>query len=291
MKLYEALGLPDTIKLILDNNRVDILNYCKENKPLLIRADYSDLKTNILITFETRLDYGSYIEYKKIIKSNYMLAPITVGKPANFNPELIIKSLGHELLHCYELYQTKTEISSVWNKTDAINRIKTNSTDGTILYITDLFYLSLPTEVRARIAAVNLQLVKSKDKLNTLKQTKEWEYMMALINFNPELVYNNLVKIYKNNVDMLLAVINTFTYELQLQQINNLVELKNWLIRLGKYFKYIAGYYKKKMLKLTVTNETITYEKINSYETYLLKAEKKLLKDFPLDYKTFFENF
>jgi len=294
--LNEKLGIPNTILNIINENRENILIYSKELKDLFIKIDYSDLKTSINLKFIKKNSYSSYIKYNEYINNNFNFCEIGIGIPESPTSELIFKSISHELLHAYELYQLKDKLKyTKWNRTDALNRI---SIDGDlnvpyILYLKDLFYLALPHEIRARTASIYLQLldVNRSDILNKLKKTREWEFYNSLVNFNSIKIYNILIE--KEDFDKVVSNIKLFNKNLDLEfKIDTKNDLKVYLQRLEKYFKMVAQKHKRKLLKIagSIINESelklnwiASDPVIKTYEEYEEEYDMIIYND--LDYK------
>jgi hypothetical protein len=291
MILNEKFGIPNTILDIINKNTEIILHLNDIN----INVDYIDFKTTINLKFKNDDSYHSTIKYNEFIYNNFKNCVISISIPNTPKKELILKSLAHELLHAYELYNLKSELEyTKWKSTNALNHIKQDQ-PRYILYLKDLFYLALPHEIRARNSTLYLQLYKVDKKmiLTKLKQTREWEYYNVLETFNSTALFNRILQ---EDHDKVISNIILFNKLLDLNfKISNINDVNIYLQRMEKYFKLVASKYKKKMLKIAVSiiNESVldytTEEPITlslgllTYDDYIEYYNKRTYKE--MDYK------
>jgi hypothetical protein len=265
-KIYESKGTPDIIREILNENSSKIKEILVNknttvlsllvNKSQNINKKLIHLKCNLNIWFNF-IDLDSYngnIKFEDCIKSNFEDCEINIFIPkSNIDKLRVYKSLSHELTHLYELYQIKDVFDkSSWVKSKKLNifdNLKLN--DGLIRYFRDIFYSSLPHEIRANLSSLEVYLIglNSKDQSyirNELGKTSEWSRYKAISDFNTDRYIDDLISRY--NESFTIRIFNIFNEILGIEyQIKNINDLKIYFNKWKKYFTKISNEYKRKI--------------------------------------------
>jgi len=292
MLILESKGTPNIILDIVNKYENEILNGIKSFLPINISINEKKLVANLEIIFNHGNRFTGNINFKECVDSNFKNCVINIDLP-NINIDLIIKSLIHELTHLYELYQIKDFYSETkWKRTEVLYDTRTQNINSEIHYFRDIFYLSLPYEVNARVSSLYKYLfdtqIKDRDKLEKiLINTMEWKNMLNLKNFSYKELYDNLMIKYINNKRFLYDIFNLFNLKMNIKtKINSDIDLYNYLKNSSKYFKSVSSNYKKKIIKVLyrVIDDRIDEgywtmpTKIVVYEDYI-KENKKENKD------------
>ena len=180
---------------------------------------------------------------------------------------------------------------------------------GLIRYFRDIFYASLPHEIRANLSSLEVFLIglKSKDEKylrDELEKTTEWSRYKAIFEFNPENYLIDLLDRY--GLDFTINSFNLFNkvLEIRTNKINNKDQLINYFKKWKRYFLDISKDYKlkienkiKKVIEVDESNYgTEIYEdKILKYSDYLKDSIKysrdcKLNDILSINYQKYFEN-
>ena len=309
--ILEKRGTPDILKEIIKENYYNIQAILNSNNNGNLKLDIDKsaqletkivyLKCNLTINFELKIgnNYTGNINYLSIIENNFNSCIIDVFLPINPTLKQTLSALSHELLHLYELYQIKDIFEKTrWNDTTIISDIEKMNimSYSTIRYFKDLFYLSLPYEIRARITSLHFHLLSLRSNnedilLKELKDTKEWKYFKMLENFDIDKYYNLLLK--EMDIDSAINIFNFFNEKLKINfKIDTKDDLLNYFNSSKKYFNKIANYYKKKINKIIkdLTNETFEYI---HHDRHLLSFEELMElkiteKEKDIDYKLYF---
>lgn len=316
--INESKGTPNIIKDIISENSKTI-NKIIENgvndyisisidKSINLGDKISSLKCYLNIYFHFNKDYNGNIKFEKCIESSFKDCEINIFIPENFEKIRVYKSIVHELTHLYELYQIK----DIFDKTSWIKSRNLNTYDilskskGLIRYFRDIFYSSLPHEIRSNLSSLHILLIglKSKDEnylRSKLEKTSEWSRYKAISEFNPEKYLTDLL----NNYD-LEFVINSFNLfnkvlEIKFKPIESKENLLKYFNNWKKYFIEISNKYEykinKKIKDVIESNDdeygTEIYEdKILKYSDYLndnqYNRDLKLSKLLNIDYKNYF---
>ena len=179
---------------------------------------------------------------------------------------LILKTLLHELTHLFELYQIKDIYNQTkWNRLEILYDTRNQNIDTSLHYFRDIFYLSLPFEINARVSSVYKYLfdtnIKDKKQLEEiLLNTIEWKNMENLKDFSYKELYNNLIDKYKTDKILLYELFNIFNSKMGIKtNINSDLDLYNYLKNSNRYFKSVSLNFKKKLLKVLyrVINENL----------------------------------
>jgi hypothetical protein len=203
--ILESRGTPDILKEIISENIDTIKEIISKsvnssinldiNKSIVLSDRKVSLKCNLVImfNFDVKYNYTGDINYLSIINSNFKSCIINVFLPILSTIGNTLSALSHELLHLYELYQ----IRKIFDKTrwkDTTTLIDLGKFDiimkyGTIKYFKDLFYLSLPHEINARVASLHFYLLSFRinDKVFLLKKLEDtivWIYLLMLKDFD-----------------------------------------------------------------------------------------------------------
>lgn len=308
MLILEKRGISDIIKEIIDENLNTIIGIMNNNidgsinlyvdKKLIKNA----LKCELLINFyfEKKYNYTGDINYLSIIQNNFKNCIINIYLPFNPNINNLLSALSHELTHLYELYQIKDIFNKTkWENTTILNDLgKMDLLDEykSLKYFKDLFYLSLPHEIRARITSLhfyllNLRTNDNKELINNLISTKEYRYYKMLKNFNVNNYYENL----SNEMD-LDSMFNFFNFFINIMSIKfKKIETKNdlfvFLNKTNKYFNDVCFFYKKKISRimkdvgLTNFDYLLEDKDIHSFEEY----KNNFKKPEEINYNNYFQ--
>jgi hypothetical protein len=310
--ILEKRGTPDILKEIIKENYNNIQTILSNNKnySLLLNIDKSAqlenkivyLKCNLTINFnfETRYKYTGDINYLSIIESDFKNCIINIFLPINSRIEETLSALSHELLHLYELYQIK----NIFNKTkwqdiqilDNIEKMEIYNYNS-IKYFKNLFYLSLPHEIRARVTSLHFHLLSLRSNnedilLKELEDTKEWKYFKMLENFDIDKYYYLLLK--EMDVDSAINIFNFLNEKIKINfKIDTENDILNYLSRSKKYFNKISHLYKKKVNRIIkdLTNQTFEYI---HHDRYILSFEelieaKIVSRQKDIDYRNYFK--
>lgn len=257
MLLLEKMGTPDIILSIVNKYEEKILECIKNYKSINININEIDLKSNLIINFKQNDEFGGNINFKECIDSNFQNCIINIFYPSFVDLSKIIKFLSHELTHLYELYQIKNIFyDSKWLRSKALLDTKYMNIFYTFHYFRDIFYLSLPHEINARLSSLYKYLLDSKlkdknDLMKILKKTTEWQNFLNLKNFDNKKCYEDLIIDYNSDKKLLYELFNIFNINMKIKTtVNSDTDVFNYLKNSKKYFKKVASRYKKKMLKI-----------------------------------------
>lgn len=252
MNINESMGTPSLIREIFNEIKIDldrILNsntsdsiLISVNKSLLIKDKQVSLKSKLKITIsfnQKSPQYNGNINFLSCIKSEFEECIIYLSIPEYPDKKRTYKSLMHELTHLYELYQVKDIFySTTWQKSIFLSEFDKTEIKKYIEYFRDIYYISLPHEIRATISSIEIFLISlfTKD-INILKselgKTTEWNRYESIRDFDPNKISISLINDYKyNNVIRMLNIFN------KINKINFI--LKNE----SDIFKYFQGWKK-----------------------------------------------
>jgi hypothetical protein len=321
MTIFESKSTPSIIRRLLDNliPKIDNIIYKKINDHIKVDIDEFDyikersrkvfLKCNLTINiiFNSN-DYSGNINFEECINSDFKKCIINIKSPNNLIKKYIYKTILHELTHLYELYQIKDIYEKTsWSKSKKLlifDKATENININQLYYFRDIYYISLPHEIRATISSVEIFLISlmTTDKnimLDELKETTEYSRYRSLLDFNPHKLCNDLLSFYGPN--MVIRVLNLFNkinnvnFELK-KESDILKYLKNW----NKYFKHVANdlieSFNRKIDEISKGNH-IEYQNIDylkeskfsnilPYEDYI-KEEKRDIELYCLLYTDF----
>ena len=302
--INESRSTPSIIRVIFNEIKKDLDSILDSNKSNLISININknepvnnkivSLKSNqkIDIKFDTINDkYNGNINFLSCIKSNFENCIISLSIPNSPEKSRVYKSLIHELTHLYELYQVKDIFySTSWIKSKRLSDFDTsdfNTSDfndkSLIRYFRDIYYVSLPNEVRATISSIEIFLICliTKDP-NTLKseleKTTEWNRYESIRDFNPTEYSSDLIMEYgsKNTIE----IINNFN------KINNI----NYTIKtISDIIKYFNGW-KKYLNDVAIKMNKKINKKIIEISNRENKDEDSYLhedKDIIISYKSY----
>lgn len=295
--IFETKGTPDLITDFIDEN-IDLLKkHIITKKDLQLNIDDSKLKANIKFQFKEGLRYNSNIDFKTFL--NIGSCTITQYYPDN-NFKLIIKSIIHELTHLYELFQIKNNYNDTkWKRTEMLNLTEYQNSYPKLKYFRDLYYLSLPHEINARVSSLYYYLAtmeKNVDIEEELKNTTEYKNYLNLKEFDFKNLYNDIIEDIENNKigdNEIYAMLNSFNKLMKIKmEINTNKELYIYLKNTKKYFNKIAKNYKQKIYVVlnrafeerNKIDENIIYCDFSSYNDFKNKYnDKNTLRDIKLN--------
>lgn len=254
-QIFESKGTPDFVKDFITTNNNLIVKSIKSNIDLFIKIDRDDISCSLTIKFNTEERYNGNINYKNCLDSNFDKCIINIFYPEIYDTSMIIKSLGHELTHLYELYQIKDKYDKTkWKWQDAITNTKEqDNSDSKIKYFRDIFYLSLPQEINARVSSLYgyLYMNKSNNLDDCLRNSIEWINYINMINFSYDLLYTDLVRIFEDKKSLLYFMFNDFNENLGInKKIENDADLVRYLKRFDDRLKVLANKFKNKMIRV-----------------------------------------
>jgi hypothetical protein len=314
--ILEKRGTPNIIKEIIEENKKTIEDIILINKNesivlnihknSIITSDSSKDRIVFLIcnltinfNFETRYKYTGDINYLSIIESDFKNCIINIFLPVNPTIKETLSALSHELLHLYELYQVKNIFKKTkWQDIQILDNIEKMEiyNYNSIKYFKNLFYLSLPHEIRARITSLHFHLISLRSNnedilLKELEDTKEWKYFKMLENFDIDKYYYLLLK--EMDVDSVINIFNFLNEKLKINfKIDTENDILNYLNRSKKYFNKISQFYKKKVDRIIKDLKNQTFEYIH-HDRHLLSfeeiKEKIVSKQKDIDYRNYFK--
>jgi hypothetical protein len=322
--INESMGTPDIIREIINENsksiNLIILNGVNKSLNLKINKSSNQRKGKVLLNcilninfyFTDSKNYNGDIKFYKCIESDFKDCEINIYLPnKNIEKISVYKSLIHELTHLYELYQIKDFFKkSSWMKTMNLYEFdKLDINSGLVRYFRDIFYASLPHEIRANLSSLEVFLIglRSKDEKylkDELENTTEWSRYKAISEFNPENYLIDLLNRY--GLDFTINSFNSFNkvLEIRTNKISNKEQLIKYFKKWKRYFSDISKDYKlkienkiKKVIEVDESNYgTEIYEdKILKYSDYLKDSIKysrdcKLNDILSINYQKYFEN-
>ena len=290
--INESRGTPSLIKEVFNEIKNDLDDILKSNKSNSISIDIDknlsvndkqvDLKSNlkILITFNPKsTQYNGNINFLTCIKSDFKECVISLSIPDHPDNKRVYKSLIHELTHLYELYQVKDIFySTSWRKSVSLSDFGKTPIKPHIEYFRDIFYISLPHEVRATISSIEIFLIslftKDIDILKTeLKKTTEWNRYESIRDFDPDMISTSLINDYNsNNVIRMLNIFN------KINNIDFLLKTESDILRYFKgWKKYLSSVSKKMYDKIEKKIIEISNREISDAEIYETHEDKNIL--------------
>ena len=303
-EINESRGTPSIIKEVFNEIKSDLDNILESNIPNSISIDIDkslsinnkqvSLKSNLKILFnfnENTTQYNGNINFLTCIKSDFKDCIISLSIPKDPDKKRVYKSLIHELTHLYEIYQVKDIFySTSWQKSISLSQFDRTDIKPYIEYFRDIFYISLPHEVRATISSIEIFLIslftKDVDTLRgELKKTTEWNRYESIRDFDTDKLSYNLINDYNsNNVIRMLNIFN---------KINNITFILKKESDINKYFKGWKKYlnrvsekmYSKIEKKITEISNKKPYDgeiyeehedkNISTYEDYRKKNRRE----------------
>ena len=254
--LFESKGIPD-----------DIVNFIDEkiSKDIIVNKDtcikYIINTNNIKSSFILKINYvkndneiyNGNIEFLNAIENDFNDVKINLNI-SSMNPikDKILSTLLHELTHLYELYQIKDFfIDTKWNRSKSL--IDSNKQDKIKIfkYYRDLYYLTSPQEVNARVSSAYYKLYKSDGDsiLDELKKTTEWLNLNNIKEFKPFEYSKKLIEIL--GLDFTIFLLNEFNDIMNIKtKINTELDIYNYFKKYKKYSNSVYKNYKDKLLKI-----------------------------------------
>ena len=251
--INESKGHPDIVSKIINDNYNSIINNIDSKNKLLLVINESNLYCNLNINFNNGVRYSGNLNFVECISSKFNNCIINIFFPKKHDINLIIKSLSHELTHLYELYQVKYIYSTTqWKRSEALYNTSNQNVNSLIKYFRDIFYLSLPQEINARVSSLYLYLSSfDVDIEKKLKNTIEWDNYRNLKDFDSKILYNDLIVKFHDNKDILYFIFNEFNKNMKIESnIKNDEDLFRYLNKCEKYFNKVSVNYRKKIFKL-----------------------------------------
>jgi hypothetical protein len=291
-KINESRGTPSIIKEVFNEIKNDLDNILKSNisnsifididKSSLINNKQVSLKSNlkILLEFTNITQYNGNINFLTCIKSDFKDCIISLSIPKDPDKKRVYKSLLHELTHLYEIYQVKDIFySTSWQKSISLSQFDRTEIKPYIEYFRDIFYISLPHEIRATISSVEIFLIslftKDIDILrNELKKTTEWNRYESIRDFDPEQLSYNLINDYNsNNVIRMLNIFN------KINNIDFILKKESDILRYFKgWKKYLNRVSEKMYSKIEKKIIEISNKKPYDGEVYETHEDKNILR-------------
>lgn len=264
--INEGRGISDIIKEYSDF----IYSLFKDGElKIQLDLDYNQLPLNDLrIEFNYSTKYYGKTDptYSQLINNKLHDVNIYINiDKNNINSSKIKGLIAHELTHIKEFYeiQKKMELTKIKIIPTHLNiKLAYNSLDidreSKYYYFIYLLYLSLDTEMNARIAQVYHYLYDFKitDKnilLNKLKEHKNWEYLEMLNNFNHiDFIKNNISEI---GLESLIKITNDLVEKFKNKNLNKNTKLLNFITEITNeeelydFYKNFSDYFKQKSSK------------------------------------------
>ena len=273
-KIYEKIGTPNIILDLLNDKLVYIKSSINNSNKFNLNINDSQVINNKLVSIKCDINieveigskYSGKLDHKMCISTNFKKCNIIVTRPDKYDVNVIIKTLFHELIHIYELYQIKSifDENKKWN-------INYKSFDDLydsdiIVYFRDLIYTSRKQEVNAKVASLSVYL--RLKKTNDLKQIKsditnttEWNHYLALYNFNPKKYLSDLLKRYDK--EFLFVTFNYLNRVIGSKtQIKSLDDIINYFQSTKRYFRKVCKEYRYKLDKITYDIHTYNFKNI-----------------------------
>lgn len=317
--INESKGTPDIVREIISENSKSInsIILSKINKSINLEINKVFNKKslnctlNINFFFKDVQNYNGNIKFQKCIDSEFEDCEINIFIPKNDIKKLsVYKSLSHELTHLYELYQIKDFFKKTsWMKSLNLYKFdELNIGKGLIRYFRDIYYATLPHEIRANLSSLEVFLIglMSKDEKylrDKLEKTTEWSRFKAISEFNVELFLNDMLLNY--DLSFILNVFNIFNKILEIKfNLSTYEDLVRYFQNWKKYFLDVSKKYKSKIdnkIKHIIESDKNEYgieiyeDKILKYSDYLkddisYSREVKLDELLKIDYLSYFEN-
>ncbi len=316
MNINESLGTPDIIREIISENLLDITNIIDSkkdsvlkldiNKSIMIRNSIRKLICRVHINFNFRNvdNYNGDVNFDECISSDFNDCRINIYLPMDANLNLCLKSLSHELTHIYELYQIKDIYDDTrWRQSKNLKKFD-DLYEGfdKIIYFRNLFYTSLPHEIRSKVSSIGIYLgtlsTNNKDEIvNRLEELTEWNHYLSLKNFNPVKYLEDLLNEFSE--DVLVTTFNYFNKLMYIdRRISNKEDILMYFKKTKKYFDIVFDRYGKKIFKIvnklsnSVDNSEVLEkwsDSIISYGDFSIRRNN-IIEDilYDIDYKKFY---
>lgn len=161
------------------------------------------------------------------------------------------------------------------------------------MYFRDIYYASLPHEIRATISSLEIYLIsfESKDPMflrNELEKTNEWKRYESMVNFDPDSLSSDMIMEYglKNT----LYILNLFNRinKINSKNLESISDVLKYFKVWKKYLTHISSNIKikidKKIKEISESKEDNLYihedKEIMNYEDYLkIGLREKNLED------------
>lgn len=309
--LFESKGTPDILKQIIYENENIIQNIINERKDdvIIINIDrkikINDkrilFKCNLTINLHFKLlnKYTGDINFMECIESNFDNCIINIYLPTFSKLENVLRTVAHELHHLYELYQIK----DIFDKTKWLNSKALNDIDKMdfikyeyVKKFRDIFYLSLPHEIRARITSLHFYLINLNTKnknilLFNLENTIEYNYYLKLKDFDVQDYYNGFLKDF--SIGEIIEIFNFFNKIMNINfKINNVDDFLKYLNKMKNYFSKLSNDYIKKIYRIinNVINDSVDNRILYDKNIFTFDELMELRKYKPeeINYKDYF---
>jgi hypothetical protein len=268
MVINEKYGIPEILKSLLEIVNSKIEDSLSNNESSIL-IDFVSPEINLknlqieLVNRNKDTIYGicQFGTYTPILnKKNGQLNNPSIKLEFNFNNFDRVdlkKTILHELLHIYEVYnrivgKTKSDIN--WKLNKIIFKLRDKYNDDK--FISDflyVIYLSLDQEIGARVAetytilmdknTTNLEILK-----NVLENNTSWKYMKVLGNFNPSnynINYTLLDSCFKEINTQMNGEIEKLNISL-FKDLDSKTLLKKWI----NNFKIKSKKFERKLLRI-----------------------------------------
>lgn len=276
MSINEKYGVPNILKSLLEMIYLKVEDSLSKNE-FSILIDFESSEINLknlqieLVNINRNTIYGicKFGIYTPILnKKNGQLNNSSIKLEFDFNNFDNVdlkKTILHELLHIYEVYnriisKTNTDINWKLNKIifEIRDRYKDDKFISDFLYV---IYLSLDQEIGARVAetytilmdknTTNLDILK-----NTLKNNTSWKYMKVLGDFNQSnyninyILLDNCFKEINTQMNGKIDKLNISLFK----DLDSKTLLKKWI----NNFKIKSKKFERKLLRIIpeVINDT-----------------------------------
>jgi len=257
--LLESKGIPNTLKYFLNNI---IINLSGKTE-IFININESDFKIKKL-KIKLNNSKSNYYGFSKfgIFTQNDELIDTSINIYFNFNNlniKLLKKTILHELLHIYEIYQrykNKTSKKLQWDFINEIQKLRNEYNDKFIKDFMFIIYLSSDQEINARIAETYSVLYDEKEiDTNKLKKvllnSNVWELKNKIKEFNInnyhidyDLLMDFFIKL--NNIMNKLSVKQFKIFKLPKDK----NDIDNLLKKYKSFFTKKSIYFEKKLIKI-----------------------------------------
>lgn len=316
MNINESTGTPHIIREIISENLLDITNIIDSkkdnvlkldiNKSILIRNSIHTLMCKVRINFHFRNvdNYNGDVNFDECISSDFNDCRINIYLPMWANLNLFLKSLSHELTHIYELYQIRDIYDDTrWKQSKNLKKFD-DLYEGfdKIIYFRNLFYTSLPHEIRSKVSSIGIYLgtlsTNNKDEIvNRLEELTEWNHYISLKNFNPVIYLEDLLNEFSEDI-----LVTTFNYFNKLMDIDTRISNKGDILmyfkKTKKYFDVVCDRYGEKIFKIVnkLSNNVDSSEVLEKWTDSIISygyfsiRRNNIIEDilYDIDYREFY---
>lgn len=290
--MNESLGVPDDISNFISQKidpKIDEILKIQIDQILYFKIDSDNIKADIKIFFHFKKNnidrYSGNINYKESVESKFKNVKIIINILSE-NPDKyrILESIQHEMTHLYDLYHIKDFLHETkWRKTT--NLIDSNRQDRISLfaYFRNLYYLSLPHEINARVSAVQqrlykLNIVDTKILIEEIKKTNSWKNLINFKDFDPKKYTNDLINLL--GLKFVIYLINEFNSFMGIKtKIKGYEDIFKYFKKFKWFLNDISKKYESKLFKIiskfseSIDEYYCNDDKIIKYENFLEREE------------------